>query len=259
MNRVISVGLIVFCGVLAAWIVNYLADTLPVKRKLSKPCCQHCLKEKNWKDYLLLRKCSSCGNSLNFRTWIVYGMIPLGLLLLWFVPNKTGEEVITQGPALHMVLRGILFIYFILVGVIDLEYRAVLIPVVIFGFVFGAVFGVIYHGWLNTIWGFAAGFGIMLVLYLLGVLFVKILNRRRVEKLDEDALGFGDVNLSGVLGLVLGYPGIIAGLFLGIIIGGVGSLVYLAVARLGGSYKLFTPLPYAPFLIAGAAVLLFIL
>jgi prepilin signal peptidase PulO-like enzyme (type II secretory pathway) len=259
LTRIISVILIILFGMFSAWIVNYLADTLPVKRKLSKACCQHCLKEKNWKDYLLLRRCASCGNSLNIRTWIVYGLIPVGLLLLWLFPNKTGVEIFTQNPEFHLVLRGILFVFFILVCVIDIEYRAVLIPVVIFGFVFGAVFGVIYHGWLNTIWGFAAGSGIMLLLYLLGVLFVKLLNRKRTEKLDEDALGFGDVNLSGVLGLVLGFPGIIAGLYLGIIIGGLGSLVYLAISRLSGTYKLFTPLPYAPFLIAGAAVLLFIL
>lgn len=259
MIRVLSAGLIVIFGVLAAWIVNYFADTLPVKRKLSKPCCQHCLKEKNWKDYLLLKKCAMCGNPLNTRTYLVYGLIPAGLLLLWQFPNKIGTTSLIQDPVYDLLLKGILFVFFILVCVIDLEYRAVLIPIVIFGIVYGAIFGVIYHGWINTIWGFAAGFGIMLVLYLLGVLFVKMLNRKRAEKLDEDALGFGDVNLSGVLGLVMGYPGIIAGLFLGIIIGGLGSLVYLAVARLGGTYKLFTPLPYAPFLIAGAAVLLFIL
>ncbi len=257
MPPIISVIVIILFGVLAGWMVNYLADTIPVKRKFTKPCCQHCLKEKIWNDYLLMKKCASCGNPLNARTWVVYGLIPVGLLLLWFFPNRIGPDILSQGPVFDLVLKGILLVFFVLVCVIDLEYRAVLIPVVIFGMVFGAIFGVVYHGWLNTLWGFAAGFGIMLVLYLLGVLFVKLLNRKQVEKMDEDALGFGDVNLSGVLGLVMGYPGILAGLFLGIIIGGVGSLVYLLISRLNGKYKLFTPLPYAPFLVAGAAVLLF--
>jgi len=254
------VGIVIFlCGLVIAWVINYLADVLPIKRRLTKPCCIHCQAERTWLDYFTFKKCAICGKAPHIRTWILYLCVPLGFLFIWLFPNTIGNNGAAQDPVIDLILKDILLAYFILVSVIDLEYRAILFPVVIFGALYGVVFGVVYHGWLNTLWGFGTGFGMMLVLYLFGILFVKFLNRKRAEKLDEDALGFGDVNLSGVLGLVLGYPGIIAGLFLGIIIGGIGSLFYLVISRLAGRYKVFTPLPYAPFLITGALVLLFIL
>jgi leader peptidase (prepilin peptidase)/N-methyltransferase len=215
----------------------------------------------SWEAYLLFKRCDNCNKKRIVRTWLVYGVIFLGLMFIWFFPNSIGENthIIELSGAGNFVLKGIALLYFILVAVIDLEHRAVLIPVVIFGGLFGAAFGVIYHGWISTLLGFVVGFGSLLLLYYLGKLFVKLLNRKRSESFDEEALGFGDVNLSGVLGLMLGYPGVFAGLFLGIIVGGVGSLIYLVVGRLRGKYQLFTPLPYAPFLIIGAAYFLFIL
>ena len=41
------------------------------------------------------------------------------------------------------------------------------------------------------------------------------------------AFGFGDVNLSGVLGLMLGWPFIVVGLVIAVLIGGVISLIYI--------------------------------
>ena len=41
---------------------------------------------------------------------------------------------------------------------------------------------------------------------MLGVLIIKLINRRRGQPVNDVAFGFGDVNLSGVLGLMLGWP-----------------------------------------------------
>lgn len=251
---------IILVSVIAGWIVNYLSDVLPYTRRFSTPLCVHCQSTLSWKNYLLFRKCEQCGRKRSIRTWLVYGIIFLGLLFVWFFPNSIGEKtrLFEISNTINFLLRGLAFIYFVLVAVIDLEHKAILFPVVIFGGVFGAIFGLIYHGWKTTLLGFVIGFGSLIILYYLGKIFVKVLNRKRAETLDEEALGFGDVNFSGVLGLMLGYPGIIAGLFLGIIAGGAGSLIYLIIERIRGKYQAFTPLPYAPFLVAGAVYLLFI-
>jgi leader peptidase (prepilin peptidase)/N-methyltransferase len=79
----------------------------------------------------------------------------------------------------------------------------------------------------------------------------------RGKPVEEDALGYGDVNLSGVLGLMLGWPGILAGLTIAILLGGAVSLIYLLVTVATRRYQAFTAIPYGPFLIAAAIVLLF--
>ncbi len=92
---------------------------------------------------------------------------------LWLFPNSVGSNpAITTTPIFDVLLKGLVFCYFVLVAVIDLEYRAVLFPVVIAGILLGAVFGFVYHGWISTLLGFVAGFGIMLLLYFLGKLFI---------------------------------------------------------------------------------------
>ncbi len=151
----------------------------------------------------------------------------------------------------------VLWLYFAVVAVIDLEHRLILHPISWTGAALGLGLGFWQHGILDTLLGGAAGYGAMFALYLLGDLFARWMARRRGEELDEVALGFGDVNLMGVIGLILGWPGIVAGLLLGIIIGGTGSFLYLLGMLLFRRYKVFTAIPYGPFLITAALLLLF--
>ncbi|WP_448613017.1 prepilin peptidase [Modestobacter sp. URMC 112] len=68
-------------------------------------------------------------------------------------------------------------------------------------------------------------------------------------------LGFGDVKLLGLLGLVLGWAGwgvLLAGVLVGLVLGAVVSLVLLATRRAGWR----TAVPLGPPLLAGAAVAL---
>ena len=76
-----------------------------------------------------------------------------------------------------------------------------------------------------------------------------------VAALAPEALGFGDVKLLGVLGLVLGWFGwgmVLTGVFLGLLTGGLVSLVLLATRRAGWR----TALPFGPPLLAGAVLAL---
>lgn len=181
------------------------------------------------------------------RTWIVELVAILTTTWLWISPP----------PALGFPLGLILLIYFGVVVVIDLEHRLILHPVSIAGAIMGLFVGVRLHGWLFTLLGGLAGFAVMLSLYMLGNLFGRLLARKRGETFDEEALGFGDVNLSGVLGLVLGWPGILLGLVLAILAGGLVSFVYLLVMVLAKRYRAFVAIPYGPFLISGAVLLLY--
>jgi prepilin signal peptidase PulO-like enzyme (type II secretory pathway) len=148
--------------------------------------------------------------------------------------------------------------FFGLVVVIDIEHRLILHPVSLVGAILGGVFGYLNHGIWDTVLGGIGGFGIMLIFYFFGELFVRALSKSRGEEISEVALGFGDVNLAGVIGLLLGWPGIIGGLFLAIILGGVVSGIYLLLQSLRKKYQAFQALPYGPFLILSVIVLLYI-
>jgi leader peptidase (prepilin peptidase)/N-methyltransferase len=172
-------------------------------------------------------------------------------------PVLAGAASQLPAPSLG-VYGGLLWlVYFGVVAVIDLEHRLILHPVSIAGAVLGLVFGWIYRGFPVTITGGAAGFGFMLIFYFLGDLFVRFLARQRGEEIEEVALGFGDVNLSGVIGLLLGWPGVVAGLFLAILIGGVVSGFFLLIQMARKKYQAFQALPYGPFIVLSALFLLF--
>jgi leader peptidase (prepilin peptidase)/N-methyltransferase len=108
------------------------------------------------------------------------------------------------------------------------------------------------HDILDTLIGGAVGFGFMLALYYLGDWLGRLMAQARKEPWEETALGFGDVNLAGVIGLLLGWPGVIAALFIGMFAAGLFSAGYLLLSFLGGRYRAFSSIPYAPFLSFGA-------
>ncbi len=76
---------------------------------------------------------------------------------------------------------------------------------------------------------------------------------------DEVALGFGDVNLAGILGLLLGWPAIASGLLFAVLAGGLISLFIIVGMLITKKYKAFTAIPYAPFLILSALFLLYVI
>jgi leader peptidase (prepilin peptidase)/N-methyltransferase len=163
-----------------------------------------------------------------------------------------------QGDRLGFWPIILLMSYFAVVFINDVEYKVVLFPVSITGIVICFLFGYYLHGLLPTLLGGAAGFAIMYLLYLGGQWFIKYLSRRRGEPMDQIALGFGDVSMSTVIGLLLGWPAITAGLMIGILAGGLASALFLAGMVIFKRYQALSALPYTPFLILGAAVLLFL-
>ena len=232
------------CGV----VVNYLADVLPVTRKFSPPACLACGNHFSALDTLLLRPCSACTKARSRRTWIVQASLMVASVLLWlFPPGRLGFWV------------GIgLLAFFGMIAVIDLEYRLVLHPVSLAGAIIGLILGIWQKGPVDTLIGGIAGFTMMFGLYYLGILFNRLMSRIRRQEIDEVALGFGDVNLAGMVGLMLGWPEIVGGLLVAILLGGILSgLILIGMAALR-RYKALTAIPYAPFLLIGAIIFLYI-
>ena len=239
--------LIAALGILAAQLINYLADVLPNTRSFSRPVCTNCTSFDSIRSYCFLNRCSSCNSKRPLRTWAVQIICPLVFLYFWIFPPSSI-------PYIGAVT---LITYLGLVAIIDIEHRLILRPVTIAGLFIAGFLGTLLHGLFLTFVGGLAGMLIMLVLYYIGVGFVWLMNKYRDKETDEVALGFGDVSLSTVLGLLLGWPGITAGLTLAILLAGFFSGLYILFLLVSRRYSPLATIPYGPFLILGATILLF--
>ena len=219
-------------GLLGGLVVNYFADVLPATRRLAKPEWWP-LSRSGLREYLARP-----------RVLAVTGLSLSGAFLLNQFP-----------PAdFSIYLLVVILAYFFTVAVIDIEHRAVLHPVSIVGAILMGGIGIWRHGWMDSLIGGAAGFGFMLAVYYLGDWLGRLVARARKEPWEETALGFGDVDLAGVIGLLMGWPGVIAALFMGMLAAGIFSAGYLLFTFVSGKYRAFASIPYAPFLCMGAVV-----
>ena len=151
-----------------------------------------------------------------------------------------------------------LLLFFALIAVIDLEYRAILLPVNILGAVIGLGIGWMIRGPLETILGGVAGFLMMYALYYLGIIFNRVIGRMRNIEVEEVALGYGDVYLMGSLGLMMGWPEAVGGLLLALILGGLVSGIIILGTWLVRKYRPLQAIPYAPFLLLAAVIMIYL-
>jgi leader peptidase (prepilin peptidase)/N-methyltransferase len=242
-------------GWVGGWIVNYLADVLPVTRRFSQPACLHCNATRTWQDYLLFRACRSCGKRRTIRVWLVQLFLMAISVYTWISPPTR------LGYALGLLI----LLYFSMDFVIDIEHRLILHPTSIFGVILGLGAGTVRQGLVPTLIGGLAGFGIMFFFYLLGLLFARMRARKMraagMETDDEEALGAGDVILSTILGLFLGWPMTWFGLLLGILLGGVISILLVLGLFITRQYKekaWMVFIPYGPYFLISAFMLMYL-
>ena len=249
-------------GWIAGLFVNYVSDVLPVTRRFSQTTCSHCQASFAWVDYLTLHACRNCGTRRSLRTWIVQIVSIASFTYFWLFPPF----------GLGLPLSLIVLTYFGVIIVIDLEHRLILHPTSRVGAVLGLIVGTylyskngdIVSGLLTSVVGGIAGFGIMFGLYQLGTLVARFRSRKmraagQTED-DEEALGFGDIFLTGVLGLMLGWPNIVLGITAGALVGGVIGLLALLGHLIQKRYSensLMTFIPYGPSLVLGAFYILY--
>lgn len=151
-----------------------------------------------------------------------------------------------------------LLLYLTLVTVMDIEHKVILFPVAIAGALLALLVGVALRGWAATLLGGAAGFGLMLSLFLIAGVVMNWFTRWRGDaEVDDVPLGFGDVNLSGIMGLLLGWPGITAGLILTILLGGLAGIVFIIGMKLKGNFTPYLAIPYGPNLVLAIFILLY--
>jgi leader peptidase (prepilin peptidase)/N-methyltransferase len=250
----LAAGLI---GLALGAMLNALADQLPPTeegpaRPLHAPYCRTCgqtFPAAHWPalTHLLLTRgrCANCGAGRGWRAPLVEAISAGGAVFLW---RWAGGEAGGFYAAL------IVSLIFLLITIIDIEHRLVLWRVVWVSAIVLLLLGGLSpdRGWQKTLIGGLVGYGIVWAMFLFGQAYMWFVARRRGQPLEEIAFGGGDVNLAGLVGLAVGWSGVLLAVFIGIFTAGVFSLGVLAVQLARRRYNPHTPFAYGPFLVLGA-------
>lgn len=229
-----------FLGVVAGGLINGLADDLPERGAVSRPRCPHCHTVYPIPGWLGLTrflfyggKCPACSKTTHWR----YPAVEISTALLWAIVPLVITHPITIALTVFYIAVLVLII------VIDLEHRLILhvvtFPVTLLALL-TAFINPDNHP-LLALTGAAAGFIIFYILYRLGMLLF-----------GPGALGFGDVTLAMTMGAMLGLLRIPFALIIGILLGGLISVLLLLTRRSSArSY-----LPYGQYLAIGGIIML---
>lgn len=249
-------------GWIAGMIINALADDLP--RRVSPSLPHYPDGEPRpliaWSSVLAFLSGywgSSRGSMLTFRHLVT----EVGTIILCFV-TYAAASARTDASTLQIVFWLLYAAIFTLITVIDIEHKLILF-VVINPFAVLAILDALLTGEtagptiLEALAGGVMGYGIFFLMYQGGFLFTSVLGRARGEEITEVAFGYGDVMLAGVVGLILGWRLFLFSMTFTIILGAAGAVLYLILLRLLGSrYSAFTALPYGPYIVAGALIMM---
>jgi leader peptidase (prepilin peptidase)/N-methyltransferase len=248
-------ALFTIVGVAVGSFLNVCIDRLPARKSLISPPshCDACRHRLSLADlvpllsYLWLRgRCRYCGVRIPLRVPLVELLGGVVFFLSFWYFGLTARFGIT---AFWCCI-------FLLVIFIDWEHRLILnkvtYPMALLALVLLAFDtlspGLLLPGGLSflpldkpailsAVIGGAVGFGFFLLVFLIA----------------PRGIGFGDVKLAGLIGLVVGWPVAVVALLLGIFIGGLAAVVLLAL-RLKGRKD---AVPYGTFLAIGPIITLF--
>jgi prepilin signal peptidase PulO-like enzyme (type II secretory pathway) len=258
----LPVGLLFLVGLGGGIVINSLADNLPPDAANQRhpprlPQCRQCGQAYAPRYWLALAhsllgrgRCPHCAAPRPLRHGVVEIVTGLSLAWAWL---WAGGEMGRFLPAACIVLAFILFV------VIDIEHRLILWITVWPSALLFAVLGGLDpgRGWQKTLLGGLAGYVIVFGVYLLGQGYAWLVKRRRGEALEEVVFGGGDVNLAGVVGLVVGWSGILLALLIAVLSSGAFSLGYVIVQSIRRRYDPYAPIPYGPFILLGGFLLYF--
>ena len=241
-----TVALAVGCALLGLYVGLYLnlaIDLVPTKKPMRplRAGCRNCLEDSPpgapvplvpW--VLHGRRCTVCGERVSVR----YVVVEVACAVLF------AAAALRLGVDAALPAFLVLFACLLVVSVIDLEYsiipNRIVYPTIFLSLPLLAVAALVKTdlGRLGTaLAGAAIAFAVLFVVHLI----------------SPESMGFGDVRLSFVLGLFVGWLVVIlvvAGLFLGFALGPAAGVALMLTKRRGRKDSV----PFGPFLAGGAAL-----
>jgi leader peptidase (prepilin peptidase) / N-methyltransferase len=214
-------GFLFILGLLVGSFANVLIDRLPRGESIwwGRSHCDYCKKTLQWYELIPVisfvlqgGRCKRCHKKLSIQYPLVEIITGIGF------------------AAVHSLPFSILFVSLLVIFVTDLKYQIIPDSMIVLGI--GGAFGTGFH--------VISAAGSFLFLYLLWMI-----TRKR-------GIGFGDVKFASLMGLVLGYPGIIIAFYIAFLTGAFVGVI-LMIAR----YKTWkSKIAFGPFLVFGTVTAL---
>ena len=220
------------------------------------PACGHAIRARDnvpVLSWLVLRgKCRDCRAPISARYPLVESGTAVFFVLVgwWELAGLIENPVsmISTATAVSVALSLAAFLYLAAVSIalalIDLDVHRLPNKIVLPAYVVGAVLlgsAALITGDYDRLIGAGIGLAALwLAYFLMAILY-------------PGGMGFGDVKLAGVIGIVLGWMGwgsLLIGAFAGFLTGAIGGLLMMAITR--GGRK--TMIPFGPFMLLGGAI-----
>ncbi len=227
-------------GLIIGSFLNCLIYRLENEQTLGgRSYCPNCKHQLAWFDLIpvvsylmLLGKCRYCHKKISIQYPIVEIATGIAFLLIFTV---------VPSNILYLMLLWYVFASFTVIFIFDIKYYIIpdriLFPAIIITLLYEILF-TFPHFISNTLWAAVLASGFFLAIFLVS---------------RGKWMGFGDVKLAILMGLILGFPNILSGLFLSFCIGSVVGVVLMISQKKG----LKNEMPFAPFLIIGTFLALF--
>lgn len=206
-------------GLLVGSFVNVLIDRLPRGESVlwGRSHCEYCKKTLRWYElvpivsFMVQRgRCLRCRKRLSLQYPIIELVTAVGFLFMPSIPI------------------GLLFLSLLVIFVADLKYQIIPDSMIVLGIV-GAVLNGAHllpalgsFAFLFLLWAVTRGRG----------------------------MGFGDVKFAVLMGLFLGYPGVIVAFYVAFLTGAIAGVILM----LGKKKTLKSKIAFGPFLVAGTVV-----
>lgn len=184
--------------------------------------------------YLLLKgRCRYCGEAIS----PVYPLVELitGVIFLW--------SYLVFGFSLQSLEFVVLGSFLIVLSIIDFKECILPDKIVFYNLIAGIILKIGY---------LISGSNISILLYSLAGALIGFLFFYIIFLIYPEGMGGGDVKLSFVLGLFVGFPLVFLWLFLSFFLGSIGGVLYLLTLR----KRFKEPLPFGPFLALSALITL---
>lgn len=215
--------------------LNVCIDRLPAGGSIIRPpsFCDSCQRRIPRRELIpllsflwLRRRCSQCGASIPWRVFWVETATGLSFALLYWHFGLTAELAVAL----------FYFSLFIVIFVIDLEHQLILNRIVYPATAIALIINIFIPepGFLNGLLGGGVGFAVLLAPALI----------------FRGGMGWGDVKMAGLIGLVVGWPQVLVAVVGGIVVGGLVAALLLLL-RLKGRKD---AIPFGPFLSLTAMV-----